>query len=765
MDLIEGLALKLRIVSRTAQGKVLLTGICTAAALTFAAASSSSAHPGHEPYVSPYFTPTLEVASDNVSAGAHPNLTIKMVKERPNTCGPAYPWVNDGCNDPDPYIEQDLRDWHMTFPPGLMADIQAAPERCNDPQKNPEDGRYACPAGSKIGDIKTKWRRCFAPSDPSNGCADYTYGLPISGEIYMGVPEGNEQARLYSLIGPFDPPGRTLNIRIETVITARQGSGGVEIKAITSSIPDTLCINPSGPCVHQTEIAAQIYEAAMTIYGATGSERGHPLLTNPTSCSQRLFGSTFTGYAGYAQDNHPGEGYGKTVTDADPFPVRGCNGLDYSPSLSMGISPNTPGAIPALTTTLSQDQGEQTTKEVVVRFPRGIGINLANKVSPCPQDNYNADTCPDSARIGSVTAKSKLVPEGELSGNIYLGQASDGSLPLLISLKGFVDLNISGRVAVSANGQLEATFDNLPEVPISSFTLSLDGSTERGMLKVPTSCRQSTVETRFTSHQGKEHNTTTPINIGCNRGTLDVDVDPRKTGAHPTVTLEAKASGIRDVRFRIPKGLKVRKSSSLKWGTSYGSLSLQSTDSSDRYPLKPATESESAMSLGLAAVSSGRAQSITTLSPGIVKRSCKKVKRKKSAKSKRRSHIARTSAKKKKKRKKTCTRTASGGHAISFTGLPDDLTSVSVELEGEKGNFLSTPSKCKQKKQKKPKKSSSRARASKKKSTLIKPKLAFSARITDVKGTTYSPSKSVTLKCAKKKRSKKSSGKRSKKKR
>ena len=67
-----------------------------------------------------------------------------------------------------------------------------------------------------------------------------------------------------------------------------------------------------------------------------------------------------------------------------------------------------------------------------------------------------------------------------LEGPVYL-RASDNKLPdLVAALKGQVEVDVVGRID-SHKGGLRATFDVLPDAPVSKFELTLRGG-KRGVL-------------------------------------------------------------------------------------------------------------------------------------------------------------------------------------------------------------------------------------------------------------------------------------------
>jgi hypothetical protein len=72
--------------------------------------------------------------------------------------------------------------------------------------------------------------------------------------------------------------------------------------------------------------------------------------------------------------------------------------------------------------------------------------------------------------------------DGPLKGNVYL-RSSDNTLPDLVAdLRGQVDIELAGRTDTTKNGRLRNTFDVVPDVPVSEFTLTVRGG-KKGLLQ------------------------------------------------------------------------------------------------------------------------------------------------------------------------------------------------------------------------------------------------------------------------------------------
>jgi hypothetical protein len=194
----------------------------------------------------------------------------------------------------------------------------------------------------------------------------------------------------------------------------------------------------------------------------------------------------------------------------------------FAPKLAIKFSPNTPGKPVAITSILTQAAGETPSKTVKVSFPPGFNVNAGTKAkictpSPDPDDPLR---CPADTQIG--TAKATALAFGlsiPLDGFVYFGgpvQGKVGSLQLLILLRNptFGEQRITGIASLRSDGGYDNTFDNLPNILVTSFTLALDGD-DLALLQAPTKCGRYTMAGDYTSQDGQRSTQSVPFNISC----------------------------------------------------------------------------------------------------------------------------------------------------------------------------------------------------------------------------------------------------------
>jgi hypothetical protein len=256
-----------------------------------------------------------------------------------------------------------------------------------------------------------------------------------------------------------------------------------------------------------------------------------PFLTNPaTECPAE---QPFTDLV---VDSWGSPGTYVTTRAISPH-ITGCDGLEFDPSVDIEPSTTAPDAPSGLDVDLGfpqEDNGDgqapPALKKAVVSLPEGMSINpsAAGGLEACADDELMLKSkepmrCPEASKIGQVTAISPLLDE-PVKGGVYIrSQNSDvpGSgemFRLALVLKNEdrgIDVRLPGQVRVNeTTGRIETTFDNNPELPVSSIELTLkDGP--RAPLATPPTCGQKTVDTVLTSWGGQTVERTSTFNVDC----------------------------------------------------------------------------------------------------------------------------------------------------------------------------------------------------------------------------------------------------------
>jgi hypothetical protein len=207
---------------------------------------------------------------------------------------------------------------------------------------------------------------------------------------------------------------------------------------------------------------------------------------NPTSCAAKSIEGVLGSVAG------------QTAALSMRFQVSECAALDLKPSLALSLSgkgQTTDGKHPAVTANLTQPAGQANLKKVRVALPLSLALDPDNANGLCEfvDGSKVTPTCPKASIVGTATAVTPILDE-PLSGPVYFvknirkdpksGREIRTLPKLVIPLVGQngLKLTLTGTSNVE-DDQLVTTFDNIPDAPVSSFKLSINGG-KGGILTV-----------------------------------------------------------------------------------------------------------------------------------------------------------------------------------------------------------------------------------------------------------------------------------------
>lgn len=737
--------------------------VTTGFALALALSTSGAALAKHEDGIeNDPFTPRLSFSATTSQGGANPDLTFEMHKQLPNQCldyaespGPASATAE--CDDM--YVEENLKQMTVSLPPGVLPDVNAAPY-CGLRSFGLLPGTgvqtFGCAnEDALVGVVDVTTTDCrenfaswlpFFPDDcligflgelvacpdpqrpPSTGYTEYlgylsppslsaqppaagpTYACRSLGYVYNEEPRTDDNSRRVEdghlvIVWPrwpreildFDTVGGYVTPKASHVsVNVRASDFGVDSVA---EIPDAI---PSQE--EELVIPGQPSDVVLTLFGATGAQRGHPLLTNPTFCSSQSLDAEFLGYAHNSGDDPnlsgpfdyvPGFGDGKVVEDSVPFQVTNCEAIPYAPTFAASADNEAPGAAAALSTVITQKDDEATTKKVHIEFPKGMGVNINSTLKPCSAADLAAKSCPEVSKMGTVSAESRLLPKREilgdsvkpedevLTGNVYLTGQEGNKLTLSALLSGFVDVRLDARAGVDADGNVTATFDDLPSLPYSKFTLNLFGG-DKGLLTNPRACGTHTTRATFTSHSGKTHTVETTSQVkGCSPPPeLEFEVDLSNDGKGKRTAVEfdltAQDRYIKKVTFGLPRYLKFS-TKRLGKRKGFGSLAIE-TKRGDLETSLSLSQSVRAKRKKKKAIRFSTKGALNKLKVSLFKRKVgtKKIK-------------IRTKSGKKKTLKRSVLKSR-----MSLKSLPkQDIKGLRVEINPSESRFLRNPKGCK----------------------------------------------------------------------
>jgi hypothetical protein len=238
-------------------------------------------------------------------------------------------------------------------------------------------------------------------------------------------------------------------------------------------------------------------------------------------------------------------------------PLLGCNSVPFNPSIESAptskLAENPSGLSFSLkmpnSGLLNKDGiAEGQAKKVEVDLPAGMTINPSQGegLAGCgPADfarekvnSKPGEGCPEASKIGTVQITTPLIEE-EVRGSLYVASPHDNPFGSLLSLymvarapeRGIL-VKQAGRVDPDpVTGQLTTTFDDLPQVPFSTFDLEFRPG-GRAPLVTPPTCdadpsqpgnQPFTIVTRFTPWSAQDPNNPAPDEIVSRTSTFTVD--------------------------------------------------------------------------------------------------------------------------------------------------------------------------------------------------------------------------------------------------
>jgi hypothetical protein len=411
-----------------------------------------------------------------------------------------------------------LRTVRVDLPPGLTVNPQSSSEQCDlDPGESPAECATTAP-GSKVG---------YSEVRATNPATGFFVDLPPA-DVYNIVPEEGEPARFgLSLLGndvfleadiawesdyheyftihvaKLDLPTLPLLGEFARIAKNRlvfDGTAGEDGTFITTP---TTCLGPAAPGsplehIYSTWLRADSYEEPDPSFpnGSAFVESKIPrkppaFETSPKECDTIPFDPSIAANPNTTQTDSPS---GATVTVELPEVKGGGN------------------------------QGTSHVRSAKVTLPAGMGLNpsAANGLVACTNDQFNKGSrgpvaCPAASRIGTVEVDTPPLPDGSLSGPVYVGNQLDrdpesGNLYRIFVVAESSRYDISARLLGKASvnpqtGQVTTSFDDgalgnvplpgLPQAPFKSFRIKLNGG-PTAVLTSPPTCGPNTTGTQMT---------------------------------------------------------------------------------------------------------------------------------------------------------------------------------------------------------------------------------------------------------------------------
>ena len=352
--------------------------------------------------------------------------------------------------------EQEITSYSLVLPKGItgkIAGIPFCPDSAIEAARNrsgfDETAGPSCPAASEVGHTLTGYG--VGPA--------LTYA---PGRIYLAGPYHGAPLSLVTIdaatVGPFDLG--TIVIRSAFQIDPRTAQLRIDPGA-SDPIPHIR----DGIPLHLRDIRIYMDRFQFT--------------HNPSSCEPSALESTLTGSGASFED--PADDSSAAV--AKHFQLLNCLTLGFRPKLGLRLRGGSRrGAFPSLRASfVSRGPKDSNLKRLEVVMPHSEFLAQQHIRTICTKAQFAASECPAGSIYGRAVAKTLLF-DTPLRGNVYLRSSAHRFPDLVADLRsGSIHIVVEGEIGPSKQGGFRAFFDNLPDAPIDSFTMTFFGG-KRGLL-------------------------------------------------------------------------------------------------------------------------------------------------------------------------------------------------------------------------------------------------------------------------------------------
>ncbi len=353
------------------------------------------------------------------------------------------------------------------LPAGLVGAIPSV-TLCGEPQA--QSG--ACPAASQIGS---------ATASVGAGADPYLF----TGPVYLTGPYNGAP---YGLSIPIDAAAGPFSL------------GTIVTRAAIGVDPHTARV------IATSSLPTIVKGVPLRLKNLSVAVNRPNFLFNPTSCGALATETTLTST------------FGATQGLSSPFAVGSCGALAFKPSLKASTAAKTSklnGA--SLRVDITQAPHQANIKSVLAQLPKQLPSRLTTLQKACPEATFAANpaSCrPLGSEVGNATVTTPVLP-GQLKGSAYLVSHGGEAFPDL-------DLVLEGdgvRVILTGNtdirqGITSSTFAAVPDVPISSFALSLPLGPHSALAANGNLCtRKLVMPTTITAQNGAQIKQSTTISV------------------------------------------------------------------------------------------------------------------------------------------------------------------------------------------------------------------------------------------------------------
>ena len=445
------------------------------------------------PWSSPFTPDVLTSSSFLISAGCTSNLPFSPVLTAGSTTDQAGGYTDFSLLLTRADEQQRISSLSFKTPEGLLGMISKVP-LCQEPQA----AEGTCSSASQIG---------------------HTQVMAGPGPYPLLVPEPGQGAAPIYLTGGYKGAPYGLSI-VVPVIAGPFNLGKVIVRASISVDPHTARLTVT------TDPLPSILDGIPTDLRTINAVIDRPgFMFNPTNCAPQEFAGTATSTQG------------TTVPIASHFQMGSCRSLTFKPNFKVstaakssranGASLDTKIVYPTGALGANQASSQANVQRVRVLLPKQLPSRLTTLQKACTAAQFDKDPsgCPTGSVVGSATAITPVLPV-PLTGPAYFVSHGGEAFPqLIIVLQGYgVTVDLVGDTFIKG-GVTSSTFNQVPDVPISSFELKLPQGRGSALgANLPARAHGSfcgqhlKMPTEFTGQNGAFIKQSTPIAVtGCGK--------------------------------------------------------------------------------------------------------------------------------------------------------------------------------------------------------------------------------------------------------
>jgi hypothetical protein len=430
------------------------------------------------------------VTSGSVSASGTFSPTVSL--ELSTTRATAHPDARLTIDNSGSAADENIKSMTMRLPDGLWGSMAAATKCDYDDVEVAE-----CSVSSQIGTVDST-----ATIDQSDA--------RLRGKVYLTEPapdHASTDPAGISVVVPAKVDNVDLgNVVVNARVIVRNGPTGASstpnavgpvqgVNTIVDEVPQSITDS------HGRSVSFHLEKMRIDLVSDLDGPKP-PLLTNPSSCSTLTVNAQFTSW----------QSSSATVADQTPPTTTDCSTAKFAPSVEMVASNTQAGSLTGLTAQIDFPTGSATAKSVRSYLPAGFAPNFPSfgaQADQCPastatlaSSSFDPTACPAQAKIGTVTLTTPLLAD-PVVGDVWLINKSP--LPWLgidinpgvspSNPKGVI-IRLSGVTATpqldptcdpltdpsgQCQSQISVLFNNIPDAPVTSMTLSMDGPDRTGV--------------------------------------------------------------------------------------------------------------------------------------------------------------------------------------------------------------------------------------------------------------------------------------------